>query len=90
MRKKPISFIAITSIINTMAQGSLKVLALLVCASWCAFHAAAGKNPAADSQDAATAAAATFNVGSYGARADGQTDDSNVIFEILIMNVFFS
>jgi polygalacturonase len=81
MRKKRISFIAIAYIINTMAQGSLKVLALLVCASWCAFHAAAGKqkDPAADSQDAP--AAATFNVGSYGAHADGQTDDSNVIIE---------
>ncbi|KAJ3687334.1 hypothetical protein LUZ61_016498 [Rhynchospora tenuis] len=57
-----------------MAQQSVKVLTLLVCVLLCAFAAAAGSPAAADD-------ATIFNVGSYGARADGQTDDSNAFLK---------
>ncbi|KAJ4809393.1 Pectin lyase-like superfamily protein [Rhynchospora pubera] len=58
-----------------MAQlQSLKVLALFVCISWCAFAEAGDV-------EMDGAAGATFSVGTYGARADGKTDDSNAFMK---------
>lgn len=71
--KKPSIF---ANIRNKMAKGSLNVPAMLVCVSLCAFTAAAGSAP-------------TFSVGSYGARADGQTDDSNVCIFPSLYYFFF-
>jgi hypothetical protein len=45
------------------------VLALVGCVFWCAFHVDAGRQLGGN----------TFQVGSYGAKADGQTDDSAVL-----------
>ncbi|XP_078149965.1 exopolygalacturonase-like [Carex rostrata] len=52
-----------------MAQAcSLKVLALLVCVSFCSFNEAARVPPEVTNN---------FNVGSYGVKADGENDDTD-------------
>lgn len=59
-----------------MAQAcSLKVLALLVCVSFCSFNEAARVPPEVTNN---------FNVGSYGVKADGENDDTDVYFSLYL------